>query len=342
MYPCCTIISAENTLVHREARVFHSLNLQRLDEDIGGIYNRGRIVKKIYVGVKVMSALPLQDISLSNIASVFSPEKSVPHSMSEYYMNGTNVKETDTNPNIIPSSGAISFGNFRGASKASGSSLPLTTVAYYDIRNASSYAGTGTLVYDLSASGATINLNAPPGYGSTPGYISVTSTTRSQSLSTHTFSVSSGFSMEALFRLTSNNFSSYPNIFTYKVLNDWGLQMQINPNGTPYIYNGATNTSLSVSRVLSLNKWYHMIFTSTRLVYINGVSSVPSSFNASITNAARYIGIGMAGTGPGGFNSPTIIGDIAMIKFHSKALSQTEITSAYNALLVGGNPYALS
>lgn len=288
-----------------------------------------------------MSVLPLQEISLSNIASAFSPGKNVPHSLSDYYMNGAYVKETDSNPNIIPSIGAISLGNFRGASKSTGSSIPSTTVAYYDIRNAS-YPGTGTLVYDLSASGATVNLNATPGYVSSPGFISVTSTTRSQSLSTHTFSVSSGFSMEALFRLTSNNFSSYPNIFTYKVLNDWGLQMQINPNATPYIYNGASNTSLSTSRVLSLNKWYHMIFTSTRLIYINGVSSVASSFNATITNAPRYVGIGMAGTGPGGFNSPTIIGDIAMVKFHSKALTATEITTAYDALLAGGNPYALS
>lgn len=64
-------------------------------------------------------SLPSTNISLSNIAAMFSPGKAPPFYLSDYYKGGTYVSVTDTNPNNIATSGTLSFGNFRGAQKAS-------------------------------------------------------------------------------------------------------------------------------------------------------------------------------------------------------------------------------
>lgn len=83
-------------------------------------------------------ALPAPGVSLSmtQIATEFGG--TVPHSLSEYYRGGANVANTPINAGI-PTSGAISIGNFYSSSKRSPLAVTLSSPTYnYNIYTAAS------------------------------------------------------------------------------------------------------------------------------------------------------------------------------------------------------------
>lgn len=97
-------------------------------------------------------------VSLTNtVQTEFGGE--VPTSMSEYYKTGGNVPDTALNT-LIPTSGAITLGNFRGGSKSTFSILPNSTninegdTVTFTV-NTTDY-GSGTLYWTLSTISGTI------------------------------------------------------------------------------------------------------------------------------------------------------------------------------------------
>lgn len=65
-----------------------------------------------------MAALPTNArFGLSNIVSIFAPGKLPPYKLSDFYKQGAYVADTDINPYVVPTTGRIGIGNFRGARK---------------------------------------------------------------------------------------------------------------------------------------------------------------------------------------------------------------------------------
>lgn len=94
-----------------------------------------------------MNILPQTNVSMSNIASMFSSGKQAPFHMSNYYKGQQYVTSNDTNPNVIPLNNAISIGNFRGALKGALTAPPISDYAFWlDANDASTFTFSGANV----------------------------------------------------------------------------------------------------------------------------------------------------------------------------------------------------
>jgi len=104
---------------------------------------------------------PGSSLSILQIATEFGG--TVPHSLSEYYRGGANVANTPINAGI-PTSGAISIGNFYGSSKRSPLAITLSSPVYnYNVYTAASPSP----AYVAGLTDVTVTVAATSAVGST-------------------------------------------------------------------------------------------------------------------------------------------------------------------------------
>jgi hypothetical protein len=109
-----------------------------------------------------------------------------------------------------------------------------------------------------------------------------------------------------------------------------------NSDGTFYFRTiGITAQDLTIygPSYMTANNWYHIVCTyasGTKTLYINGSQiSQQTSLTGTLSVDARGMSIGVYG-GYSGSHSYYFSGNIAISRFYTKALSQTEVTQNFN------------
>lgn len=208
-------------------------------------------------------------------------------------------------------------------------------VAYYDFTNTSSYSGSGsTSVNDLSGNGYNLVFNTAPTFNSSPKYINLQSANISAISSTNPIIdvTTNGFSVELLIRYPSNP-GNFPIAFTYGVnANSNGILIQLQPTTSQiYLWNNYSGNGFYTSSGITLNTWYHVIFSmssSSCKIYLNGSSVSTKAYTTPYSlpgNVNRYITVGDQ-------SRVRSIGNIALTRFYNIALSSTNASILYNSV----------
>jgi hypothetical protein len=204
--------------------------------------------------------------------------------------------------------------------------------ASYDFRSATCYTGSGSnTVTDLSGNGYNLTFNTAPTFVASPRSVTVGSNKRATS-ALLAVDVASGYSLEVLFKFTSNpgNFMVVAGLVTTTDQN--GVQIQVSPESVPYMWNNAVGNG-SYSSVTAANTWYHVVFTSSGIASVNNVAVTNSGFNNALNVTNRMLLIGDL--------NRAVNGSVALYRFYSSALSKATITTLYADAKTGGNPYGL-
>jgi len=211
---------------------------------------------------------------------------------------------------------------------------------YYDASNASSYPGSGSIVYDLSGNNRTGSLQGTTGgYSSTAGGTWTFNGTN-QYISTN-YTPPSVWSIQMAF----NNTYSYQaewnrgifSTFVYTGIDSTSYGFYI---GTQYFYPGGQNGmhmyidgnsqySLGTTSTFAINTWYILTAVSNGSnvsVYLNG-NTTPIQSTSGTTTPKVALSIGLSG-----FNTNYWKGYIGNTLVYNRALSTTEITQNYNTL----------
>jgi hypothetical protein len=199
-------------------------------------------------------------------------------------------------------------------------------VLYVDPAKYSSYAGSGTTIYDLSGFGNTGTLtNGPTFSGLNGGSIFFDGTNDTIVFSrSDILSGTQNFSVEAyIYPLVTSAEHIFGN---YNAGNTSGFELYIYQQKITVYYGGTYTFS---NPVISTNTWYHVLATrsgNTISIYINGALDSTGTNSTSITTSLPYT-IGNAYN----YNSEAFYGNISLVRAYSRALSATEISQNYNA-----------
>jgi hypothetical protein len=124
---------------------------------------------------------------------------------------------------------------------------------------------------------------------------------------------------------TMMGYGNYPNP---------SVQFDFNGGNTLNVYTGLNNqwTIVPTASGLSINTWYHCVYTLNNsasvqtILYINGVSRASGTGNANQTlRSSNNLVIGESGDGGRGF-----LGRIGDVRIYNKVLTQAEVTQLYN------------
>lgn len=223
------------------------------------------------------------------------------------------------------STGQIKFTNFYGKSP----SVSNGSIADYDFRNTSSYSGSGTNVTDLRGN-YNLTFNSAPTYNTNPLSITLTTTVSANSAFVN-INLANGYTVELLFKYTSN-VGNFFKIFSYASGNDNnGIQVQVNSSNQVYLWNTNTATALTASATLSTNTWYHVIITSNSTIYVNGTSVTKTGSSTTLTNSNRVLAVGDQA------RTRSIVGNVAFARFYNKVLTATDVSSLYTDAKASGS-----
>ena len=223
-------------------------------------------------------------------------------------------------------------------SVASASVTPVSSglELYYDPSNSASYPGSGTTLFDLSASGVNATISGSP--TDAGNWFTFTGT---QSIQTgNLFGLFSGWqhSLEIWVRPTiaccafsDCGSSSY----TSSGFHNTGLEFY---NVGPFVINNAMLWNGAVTRVgggtTPLNNWYQVVRvyngTNIAYAYVNKVKSADTSITWTVPNPGWYLSFGSSDTTF--FSTGTAFqGSIGVIRLYNKVLTLAEVTQNYNA-----------
>ena len=190
---------------------------------------------------------------------------------------------------------------------------------YVDGGMMSSYPGSGSVWYDVS--GNSRNLTLDPGVTFDPslgGWFSFDGSSIAQSL-TYSISLSSGFTMEVIFK--ANNGSG---IFTFN--NDTTDYINIQSYGGYFRWEVDQGRSMNSDGGISNDTWVHVACTyngSDAKIYINGSLNSTSSLSQDRTGS-------QASPFVLGKHDYFLTGGIGMARFYNRPLTQEEVSSNFN------------
>lgn len=206
---------------------------------------------------------------------------------------------------------------------------------YYDPSNAASYPGTGTTLYDLSASGVDATISGSP--TDAGNWFTFTG---SQSIQTGNLvglysgwqhSLEVWFSPSAISAVFSDTGSGPTNTGYHAT----GLEVY---SAGPFYLTNAMLWAPTVTRVgggtVSLNSWYQLVRvyngSNTAWAYLNKVKSSDTAITWSPPTPGWYLNFGSSestffATGA------AFQGKLGVIRLYNRVLSQAEITQNYNA-----------
>ena len=248
--------------------------------------------------------------------------------LSEYYTNATGAYTSGVAG--IPSIGnMLTLGHFRGKSK-----VTQLFAASYDFRDGASYPGSGNTVNDLSGNGYHLTFNSTPTYNASPPSISMSLLTLNATRSNVTIPITNNaYSIELLFRYTTNP-GNFFKLFSYNPVDDGaGPQVQINSANLVYIWNNGAGWWANTA--LQTNKWYHVVFSSANLVYVNGVAVGTSGGPGTLTTKSAILALGDSSS------LRSIQGNIALARFYNIALNASQITTLYTSAKNSNALYAI-
>ena len=195
-----------------------------------------------------------------------------------------------------------------------------------------SYPGSGTTWTDISGNGNTATLINSPTYNtSNGGSIVFNGSNQYASKNPSTMNLSSGVSMEMIFKSTDMNsraqgFMSFSPGTAY-------INFYTPGNGTLrwetwYSYPGSGGAFFTPT-ALSNNTWYHAVGTfvnGSSILYINGSSVASASYTAGNYSSSYTSEIRI------GEYAGYLSGNIAVAKIYNRALTAAEIQQNFNAL----------
>jgi len=208
-------------------------------------------------------------------------------------------------------------------------------VAWFDFTNdGRSYSGSGTSVTDLSNNKYNLAFSNPVRVLTSPYGIEFNPNVAAISLAKPNINMSNGYTIELLFRYSTNT-NDYFKLFSYTFANDGnGVQIQVTPDNRIYMWNNSNNIAFACTQVLKANTWYHFVITvtgsATGVIYINGVAQNSTGSLARLANMARYITLGDQD------RSRSITGHIALARFYNVALTAPNVGTLYNAARAAG------
>jgi len=205
---------------------------------------------------------------------------------------------------------------------------------YYDASNASSYPGSGNIVYDLSGNNRTGSLQ-----GTTGGYSSTAGGTwtfnGTNQFITTSFQPSSIFTLQMAFDNTYSYSADWNRgIFSTFGVNTNGIYIgtQLNMGNTSGMHMWIDNNafySIGTSSTFNINQWYIMTVVSTGSqvkIYLNGNTTPITTVNGGTTHS------GTLAIGESKYDSNYWKGYIGNTLVYNRALSVSEITSNYDSL----------
>ena len=187
-----------------------------------------------------------------------------------------------------------------------------------------SYPGTGTTWTDLSGSGLNgtlSNVTYSPSYG---GVMQFNGTSSKVTFPNITISNTNYLSVDIWFN--SSNSSAYQDIID--LADSYGLWITTNSGSVRASFNTGGTT---LSTAYSANTWYHLVFVGnggTATLYMNG-SSVGSNSQTVVNNL--NFNTARIGNVDGDRASEYFAGSIGSVMIYNRALSQTEVTTNFNA-----------
>ena len=207
---------------------------------------------------------------------------------------------------------------------------------YYDPSQTSSYPGTGTILYDLSPSGANAAIAGSP--TDSGNWFTFTGT---QSITTsNLFGLFSGWqhSLEVWVNpsISCSVFSDTGTGLTSTGYHATGLEFY--PAGptmlsSPMLWSSTATTRVGV-QTTPLNNWYQIIRvyngSNTAYSYVNGVKSADTSIVWLTPSPGWYLNFGSS-DGTKFATGTAFQGKLGVIRLYNRVLSQAEVTQNYNA-----------
>lgn len=206
---------------------------------------------------------------------------------------------------------------------------------YYDPSNSTSYPGSGTTLFDLSASGVNATISGSP--TDAGNWFTFTGT---QSIQTgNLFSLFSGWqhSLEIWFSPSAAGavFSDTGAGPTNTSYHSTGLEVY---SAGPFFLTNAMLWNGAVTRVgggtVSLNSWYQLVRvyngSNTAYAYLNKVKSADTSITWSTPTPGWYLNFGSSDT-TNFATGAAFQGKLGVIRLYNKVLTLAEVTQNYNA-----------
>lgn len=201
---------------------------------------------------------------------------------------------------------------------------------YLDAGNTRSYPGSGTTWTDLSGSGNALTLTNSPTFTSGIGYFTFNGTNQYAITTTLPSSTVTNFSMCAIVRpsnLTQVSYIVHNGIDTGVSPPYTGYGLVINATKFQFLYSNIaySNTGYTFP---SASAWYYLVATrdtTTSRFYVNAVQTLNTYTTTPVTPTTHFtVGSSTAAS----FFS----GDISVVSFYTKQLTDKEIRQNFNAL----------
>lgn len=284
-------------------------------------------------------SLASSNLSLSNAITFAFPSKTSFFSFSNLY--GTNnviLANGKTKPVV---GNPIYLGDFKGATTGQPMS-DLTTVlatasARYEINNASSFSGIGTVINDVSGNGNNLTIYNSPTYNSSPPSIAFTfSNQRAVSADGRNFLTNvNTFSIEVVVnpsaQSTTNRWICQWN--SSLVSNGQGIGVRIN-NGVPTLTNMMNGTQFNTGTTINTNQWYHIVAainlqTGSSYFYVNNSKITPvGNFTMSnFTTTGRYYSIGDMQDSI----RQSLLGSFGIVRWYPVTLTDADVNALYSS-----------
>lgn len=204
----------------------------------------------------------------------------------------------------------------------------------FDAKDAISYPGTGTAVYDITRNAAAGELvNSPTfnsagffGFNGSSNYIRFPNTT---ALNSQTFSievwVKTNATTQSGFWFEKGQVNTQYSLFQ----NGTNILCRINNGSTP-----VDTVSVTTANFMNTTSWFQVVFTFTtgsQVCYINAVSRGTGTTSATVATNNEGMSIGVYGgyTGARGYYYN---GNLAVARVYNRVLSGTEVTQNFNSL----------
>lgn len=212
---------------------------------------------------------------------------------------------------------------------------------YYDFAVSSSYPGSGLLLYDLSGNGNTLTFSGTPTVNTNPPSLSNTNGVQATATSQQIIDLkTNGFTIEALFNITSNNNQYIAIFYVQRAANTDQYTIQMTNTYLLYTYlsGGGTGTSWNANTI-GTNTWYHYVIsvtsTGTWTTYLN--KNQINTGSGSYTEQANSVKQIALSDGSANMN-----GRIGMVRLYNRNLSAAEITQNYNSIKTNNSGYGLA
>jgi hypothetical protein len=203
-----------------------------------------------------------------------------------------------------------------------------------DAGNIYSYAGAGTVWYDVTVNSYNGTLIGSPSYASTNnGGIIFDSVAKYVTLPASGLAFGTGqFAIEAW--VFSTAAVSYNHVYSSQSSNNVGFISLYYQNGYGFsiadLGNSAVRTATTHQTVVSQNTWYHVVgirnASNQYIVYVNGVESTTNSTSSyPLTATAPQIASNPAS------NTERFTGTIASFRLYNTSLSAAQVLQNYNA-----------